>query len=324
MKHNSCIGWTLILMLIMSGCEDVIEPNISTERVVLLSPPDSLVSTLVLQTFWWEEVEGADYYTLQIVSPAFTNIIQLITDTTLYSTKFNYSLLPGTYEWRVKAVNFGYETSFTVHRLTIDSTPDISHQTIRLIAPPTFDTTNQTVLFFDWERLYNADNYNFQLWYQDVPLISENRIWDSVTKALDEGDGPYSWRVRGQNATSNTPYSSRSVFLDTEAPGTPQLVAPVANAKLPDTLITFMWNRPSNSGSSVRDSMVVATDSLFIQPVIAVFLPFNSYQDSLGPGTFFWRVRSIDKAGNKSDYSTTRKLIIRSGFKNNPVTLGHR
>lgn len=311
MKRISKIGLIIFFAILMAGCEDVLETNISSQQVVLLSPPDSLVSTLTYQNFWWQELAGADNYNLQIVSPSFTYIKQLITDTTLYSTKFSYSLLPGIYEWRVKAVNFGYETPYTINRLIIDSTPDISHQIIRLIVPPDRDTTNQAVFLFDWEGIYNADNYNFQLFYQDTQVISQVLVADSATHSLVEGDGSYTWKVRGQNATSNTPYSSRSIYLDTEAPGTPQLITPVANASLPDTIITFSWNRPSQSGSSVRDSLIIARDSLFNQPMISVFVPNTTYQVSLGKGTFFWRVRSIDKAGNRSEFTPARKLIIK-------------
>jgi len=121
-------GWGLLFLVLMTGCEDVFEKNISSEQVILLTPPDSLVSTIVLQNFWWKEVPDADFYKLQIASPSFIHIRQLIADTTLYGNKFNCSLLPGTYEWRVKAANFGYETPFTINRLIIDSTSDISHQ----------------------------------------------------------------------------------------------------------------------------------------------------------------------------------------------------
>lgn len=311
MKHNSKIRWILVFLILTTGCEDVLVPDISPHNVILLSPPDSTVSTLVHQNFWWEEVPDANYYNVQIVSPSFSQIIQLLTDTIIYGTKFTYTLLPGSYEWRVKGVNSGYETLYTTNRIIIDSTPDISHQTIRLIIPPDKDTTNQTKMLFDWEGLYNADNYNFQLFYIDTQVLSQFVTADSVSHILVEGDGAYSWKVRGQNATSNTPYSSRSIYLDTEAPGTPQLVAPVNNANRPDTLISFSWIRPSHSGSSVRDSLVIARDSLFIQPVVNICVAATMYQDSLGKGTFFWRVRSIDKAGNRSEFSETRKLVIK-------------
>jgi len=312
--YKSKICRVLFLLMAMAGCEDVLETNITTQKVVLISPPDSLISTLVLQNFWWQEVYGADYYNLQIVSPSFAYVVQLITDTSIACTKFSYSLLPGSYEWRVKAVNFGYETPYSLNCLIIDSTADISHQTIRLIAPPDQDTTNKKSIFFDWERLYNADNYNFLLYYQETQVISQLLSEDSITHFLMEGDGSYTWKVRGQNSTSNTPYSLRSIFLDTGIPGTPQLVNPEANASLIDTLITFNWNRPLNIGSSVRDSLIVAKDSLFTNPLVSIFIPSTTFQDSLGAGIFFWRVRSIDKAGNRSDYSMTRKLTIKTKF----------
>lgn len=316
MKQSNKLRWAFIIFSLTTACEDVFVPDISSNLIIILSPPDSSSSSIVSQNFWWQETPNVDYYNVQIVSPSFAYPLRLITDTNIYSTKFTYTLLPGTYQWRVKGINFGYETQYTINLLVIDSTPDISHQTIRLIVPPDRDTMNQLNVFFDWEGLYNADNYNFQLFYQDVQVLSQIIVEDSVSHTLTEGDGAYTWKVRGQNSTSNTQFSSRSIYLDTEAPGIPLLISPIINATLPDTIISFRWNRPQHTGSSVRDSLIISRDSLFFHPIVSVVLLAPSYQDSLGQGTFFWKVRSFDKAGNCSDYSEIRRLIIRPMLKN--------
>lgn len=301
-----------LLLFLLTTCRVVFEPDITLSQVKLLAPPDSAVTDILLQTFWWEYLDGADYYRLQIVTPSFSNISRLILDTLIYGDKCNFSLLPGKYEWRVCAENFAYSSAFFTRKLAVDSTPDISHQTIRLIVPADFDTTNTMTFRFQWELLYNADNYNFQLYYGSTRVFSQDSETDTIYKTLLQGDGPYMWKVRGQNASSNTTYFSRTIFLDTSAPGKPQLVSPDNKAQLAaDSLIWFLWIRQVDNGSSIRDSLQIFKDSLFANPVINAWCINPEFSDSLKAGTYFWRVRSFDKAGNKSDYSLTRKLIIR-------------
>ena len=299
-----------LVLISLASCEDFFEKNISRSRVYLLSPPDGLVSIIVSQTFWWQELDGAVEYNLQIVSPSFSHIERLCLDTNIAFNKFTFSVLPGTYEWRVKAFNFSSETPWSIHTLTIDSTTDISHQTIMLLTPADKDTTNTLTFFFSWEQLYNADNYNYQVDYNTSQIVSMDMEGDSITLFFTEGDGSYSWKVRGQNSISNTQYSFRSFYIDTEPPPVPQLVTPAPNAVLPDSTVYFSWNRPVQTGSSVRDSLLIANDSLFQQLVDAQFLTVPEFTDSLGLGIYYWKVRSIDKAGNKSNYSAFRKCTI--------------
>ncbi|MDD4554262.1 MAG: hypothetical protein PHP04_08685 [Bacteroidales bacterium] len=300
------------ICFVLTACSVVFEPDITSKKVNLLAPPDSAVTTISFQTFWWDIVDGANYYKLQVVTPSFINISMLILDTLVYGNKCSYSLLPGKYEWRVCAENFAYSSTFTTHKLIVDSTANISHQTIRLIVPPDLDTTNIMTFLFEWELLYNADNYNFQLYYGQNRVFSQDGESDTIRITLLHGDGPYIWKVRGQNTSSNTPYSSRSIYLDTSPPGKPQLMAPDNHAQLAaDSLIWFLWKRQTDNGSSIRDSMQLYKDSLFTNPVINVWCNSPEFSDSLKVGTYYWRVRSFDKAGNKSDYSMIRKLVIR-------------
>ncbi|MCD4665383.1 MAG: hypothetical protein K8R68_08930, partial [Bacteroidales bacterium] len=185
-----------------------------------------------------------------------------------------------------------------------------SQQIIQLLAPPNFDTTNNTEIQFKWALLYNATDYNFQLYFQNDKLLTTNLIYDTISLDLSEGDGSYSWEVRGQNEFSNTAYSNRSLFIDTTPPNKPNLILPAFNAVLPDSIVNFQWDRGNNSGSSIRDSLYVSTDLLMSNIVRSVYLLNSNYSDSLGPGEYFWRVRSIDKAGNKSLYSNIRNFTI--------------
>ena len=54
---------TIILIIALVGtlysCTEIIEPNVSGERIVLLAPANNLHTTISTQQFWWDEMEFA-------------------------------------------------------------------------------------------------------------------------------------------------------------------------------------------------------------------------------------------------------------------------
>jgi hypothetical protein len=255
-------------------------------------------------------MQFAEAYQLQLVTPSFQYTERLILDTIIEENKFIWNLTPGEYEWRVRGHNYSYYSGYNIRSLTIDSTNDISQDYIILIEPSNKDTTNSTDFFFRWQKLYNANDYNFQVFHEGSMIYSVNTIADTVSFSLTEGDGSYSWQVRGQNSVSNTPYSSREIYLDTDPPPTPMPEYPGNNVTLPDTVIILQWQRPEHGGSSIKDSLYIATDFFMTQLIVKEYISATTYSDSLGPGTYFWQLRSIDAAGNKSDYSIPWTFII--------------
>ena len=73
MKLTDRIICALIVSATMSiwGCSDFIVKDITDETVKILAPPDSFHSNSPEITLWWEEVDGAEDYNLQIVSQSF-------------------------------------------------------------------------------------------------------------------------------------------------------------------------------------------------------------------------------------------------------------
>ncbi|MBN1339749.1 MAG: hypothetical protein JXA03_10525 [Bacteroidales bacterium] len=301
----------IILLLGVAGCKDILEDDLTGRAVELMAPPDSYQTTLNTHTFWWQAVEGAEGYDLQIVSPGFDYIERLFLDTSITVLKYDYTLLPGLYQWRVRAWNYSTSTAWSVRTLTIDSTSDISGEIVQLLSPADHDTTAQTQQLFQWQELYNADDYNFQLYYSSTKILSQVAEAGQMTATLSAGNGAYRWEVRGQNDFSNTAYYGRDIFLDTTPPAAPVPEMPLNGEVLADSLITFQWTREGASGgSSIKDSLYIYSDQQMLNIIRNLFLAQTAYQDSLGPGTFYWRLRSIDKAGNKSGYSTLRSFTV--------------
>jgi hypothetical protein len=300
-----CAGFLL-------SCEDIFEKNLKKENVEILAPTNGLESDISTITFWWNEVDGALGYSLQVVSPTFSSVSKLILDTNISKNKFTYSLIPGSYQWRVRAYNNSSETDYVTYSLTIDSTADITQQTIILVSPSDKDTTNQMSFTFRWDTIYNADDYRFEIWIPDFSgtnFLSVTLEADNFNYTLVEG--AYEWGVRGQNSTTNTQYSKRTIYVDTTNPNTPALLTPTSNDTISDSLsLDFSWSRGTVTGSSIKDSLYIYTDQTMAIIKRQKYLNSTTYTDSLGIGNYWWRIRSIDAAGNYSSYSVLRKFTV--------------
>lgn len=110
-----------ILIQGVFGCSDIFEKNLEQQKVNIIGPADSLITSQRSFTFWWDYVEGATGYQLQIVEPSFLDVERLILDTIITENKFGYSLIPGRYQWRVSGVNSTSATLFTTYTLMVDT-----------------------------------------------------------------------------------------------------------------------------------------------------------------------------------------------------------
>ncbi len=122
-RINSLIG-AILFSLILSGCVDMFEPDISTSNVILLSPYNGMESDTSSISFWWDTVEFATEYQLQIVSPDLSMIEKLCLDTFLIDNQLVYNLEPGDYEWRVRARNASSETNYVTAAFTVKQSGD--------------------------------------------------------------------------------------------------------------------------------------------------------------------------------------------------------
>jgi hypothetical protein len=300
-------------ILILTGCQDIFDKDISGEIIKLNAPTDSLISTELSYTFWWSEIEGAKGYKIQIVEGNFDNIINLVIDSTIYTGKFHYTFSkPGNYQWRVKAFNNASETPYSIHTLIIDSSLVLSGQQVILITPSGGSYLNTTNVFFDWYPVVNATAYRLEIynntWGTTLAVPSQVISFDSVS--VDLSEGTYVWGIQAINSFSASNFTTNSFMIDTTKPATPVLINPTNNQQIPNASINFSWSISTDNGSPIFDSIYIAGDSLFNNIIVKEQGNNMSYTDSLGLGTFYWRVKAFDRAGNESNYSSYNKLII--------------
>ena len=60
--------------ILISSCKEFIEPSIAKRQVVLEAPVDQYQSTKYTVNFWWNGVEDALAYRLQVVTPGFDSM----------------------------------------------------------------------------------------------------------------------------------------------------------------------------------------------------------------------------------------------------------
>lgn len=294
-------------------CSEFLEENLDNDLVSLLAPGDSLKTSNTTIIFWWGGVDGADYYNLQIVTPGFNSIEQLIMDTTVSGTQFTVTLFPGTFEWGVAAINSVSSTLLSFRTLVIDSSLNLTGQQVALRTPVQNHATQQTTINFSWDEKPFADNYNFNIYYNEwggVPVMNTQSL-STTSFSLDLDEGIYVWGVTAENESSKTLAAYRTLYVDTTAPGKPTLIEPLQNDTISMLPVNLAWELLEEVVAPVTDSLWIATDSTFSAIEIETAVTDSIYQASgLSDGMYYWRVRSIDKAGNKGDISETRKFWI--------------
>lgn len=306
-KSIAAIG----LIVFTAACSTWQEEQINEEVVEIFVPRDSLQTDIATQLFYWYHVTGATKYELQIATPTFNQIDRLILDTNVTGNQYEFTLSPGSYEWRVRAFNGSSTTDFTVSRLYIDSTLDLTNQTVVLLNPLDRDTSNLGTYSFKWQKLYNADSYQFELFQPDRfgQLIHSQEVVSENLNYSPQTEGAFEWRVKALNSNSQTIFFEREFYRDATPPLAPNLQSPPNNAMLTSATINFSW-QSDHTGSSNKDTLFLSTDSSFgALPYAKYYSPNEvAVADTLSTGVYYWRVRSYDKAGNIGAWSISRKF----------------
>ena len=252
---------------------------------------------------------------MQVVEGSFSAATKFVLDTTITTNKFTYTLYPGTFQWRVRGENNGYETYYTTYSLVIDSSLNITSQQVILTGPTDMLITNNNSVTFNWNTLLNADDYLLEVhqntWSGSIVFGPQVVSTNTYTATLPEGI--LVWGVQARNAISNssTSFSTRTITVDTTSPGVVTLVAPADNAVLSDVYNTYSWTQGANTGTALTDVIYFYDDAgaTLLNKSVQISSG-TTHQDSLGVGTYYWAVQSTDAAGNIGPFSALRKVVI--------------
>jgi hypothetical protein len=315
---------TIILLLVMVitvwACIDLVEESIEEKTVVIIAPANHSVTQTYTQTFWWEEVEGALNYRLQIVYNKFDSATEFRLDTLLTKNRFTVTLKPAKYQWRVQAANGSSKTSSNpIQDLTVDSS-SIAAQDLILNLPADNYFTNNPEVNFSWQPLAGATEYKFEVFAENDGVIADTLVPASEIIFQFEKDSAYSWQVTGKrNAVMSNTSARRFFTLDRVAPDSIKMISPLRAAHVASP-VTLSWSAPAAEDLSHYEIFIFKdTDG---NPFNSKYNPFITRSQSAPLSTSFifnegtsgnrilWRVRAVDKAGNKSSNEKIRSFII--------------
>ncbi|MBR8534945.1 hypothetical protein KDU71_05180 [Carboxylicivirga sediminis] len=308
--RKSTLEYFIVIVLSFIGitaCEVFLEEDIENDQVEILSPIDGTTTEIVTHTFWWDKIDGADKYRLQLVSPSFDASETVLTDTLVSGDKYEMTLYPGQFEWRIRAENSAYVTDWSYAVLNIIASDDLTRQTIRLRKPLENYFTNETAIEFQWDTIPHVDTYELRIykgsWLGNLVLdttdISQllNRL--SINE-LEESE--LWWGVRAINEKSESMFNSSRLVIDQTKPNQPTLEEPGNNATLTDTTVVFKWNSSDPQWNDVKDSLLIY-EKRTLQDVLvhAGYYEGKTHTIKLNNDkTYRWLVKSVDKAGNES------------------------
>ena len=211
--------WTFVLVFfLIISCEDILEEvDISDRQVTIFAPLNNTMVNSNEVNFNWDRLEDATSYRFQLASPNFTETQQLVLDSIFQqdslgnvSSQIQQTLLNGAYEWRIKAMNSGFETSYTTSNFMVIGDEDldlIPPNTPELVAPTNGASQDDNQVNFRWTR-------------EDVPgtaeldsiyFFSDEALQNAIGKDLGANKaysgnfdtGTYYWQVRAFDTAGN-------------------------------------------------------------------------------------------------------------------------
>ena len=312
----SCIyTFVTITSTLLMSCSDIIEPSISKSNVALEAPSNQYQSTSYTINFWWDRVDNALSYHLQVVTPSFANPGSLVLDTTLKANTFSFNCNPGNYEWRVMAQNGSSQTGFAGPRSFSVAASSIKQQTVQLNSPANNLITNQSNITFQWSALYGATKYQLEI--DTNNFANENTlVYNQVVPGQQIGfglpkDQIYQWRVRAENDTAQAQWSAiYQLTYDHTPPAQVTLVSPADGATM-SLPVSLQWN---SSATAIKYKLYVyQSDGVTLlnstYPIATTSANYSFNTGSSG-SKFYWAVTAVDAAGNESLASSARSFTL--------------
>lgn len=311
----------LCLSIVLVGCQDFIEEDISGESCSIVIPQDNDTIS-EFSSFMWTEIEGANQYRLEVVSPTFNSPNFVAYDTLVSGNDIFLSLSPNDYQLRVTGKNNGYESlPSAIISVRVDTISGSQSQ-IDLITPGSSSYENGSFnKQFSWSSLPNVSSYEIGIregsnFETGTIVYTQNNISTTTHSAssVSFNEGTYVWGVKAHFSQGGSTQFFTSTFqVDTTAPVIPTLQSPNDFATVTSP-VEFTWSNAADNGSvqsPVTTHIDIATDVNFNNIVQSNSTLNNSIELTINqPGTYYWSLYNVDEAGNVGDFSVTREFTI--------------
>jgi hypothetical protein len=303
------------ILLGLSSCDDIIEPSISKSQVQLEAPTNQYLSPSYTINFWWDAVNHALSYHLQVVTPNFAAPGSLVLDTTVTDTKFSFNLSPGIYQWRVMAENGSSQTAYATPRTFTVEASSIKLQTVQLTSPDNNYLTNQGSIILQWGSLYGATKYQLQIdtnSFADTTVLVYNKVIPAQQYNFTfPKNQTYQWRIRAENDTASSQWSAINVMtFDNIPPAQVSIVSP-GNAQTISSPVALQWNAV-NTAVAYKLYIFQSDSITTYNSTFPLRLTTTDYNFTLGTSgnKIYWKVSALDAAGNEGQASQLSSFVL--------------
>jgi len=305
----------LICAALLSSCDAIIEPSISKSPVNLEAPVNQYQSTSYTLNFWWDQVDHALSYHLQVVRPGFDSPTSLVLDTVIKKNTFSFNFNPGIYQWRVLAQNGSSQTAYAGPKTFIVAASSIGQQSVQLFAPGNGSLSNRSSVSLQWSALYGATSYQLQIDTNNFANFNEvvcnQRLPGTQISFNFPKDQTNQWRVRAQNDSVQAQWSAiYQVTYDHTPPDAAVLNVPADKSTLPRP-VPLSWNAVA---TATRYKLYVygSDGTTIYSQSFPLTVTATSYSFTLGNSqdVVYWTVTALDAAGNESAPAAQRSFTL--------------
>ncbi|MFQ3611893.1 MAG: hypothetical protein SNJ72_10420, partial [Fimbriimonadales bacterium] len=245
-----------------------------------------------------------------------------------YTVPDTNALAPGSYQWRTRTRDeFGGESDWTEYRQFTVPAQNQPPATPERLAPSDGSTLSTQPTFRLRLSDPNGDTLKAQIEIRststgDIRTLestfvnSGSEVNLTVSQALSEG--AYLWRARSQDSVGEwsdwTSFWGFQVSSGNRAPLTPTLLAPADGAELTGNIV-FRLSLNDPDGDRVSAILELTrpdnTTSTYNTPEVASGDEASfTLNETLAPGTYRWRARSVDNRGAQGDWSGVRSFSV--------------
>ncbi len=212
-------------------------------------------------------------------------------------------------------VAFQFDLNFSDMLTYVDGSAQLTDRAQdHTLAASLIDSTQLRILAYSMEQKLFLGNSG--------PIVTMNFEVDS---SCAEGSLPlilYN-AILGDTNSNNIlrDVQNGEVLIDTTAPEVVALASPDSGFMTNDSIVTFIWHQSTDNLSGIDHYILqYADNSDFISPVDTEVAD-TSYTTILQDTTYYWRVKSVDRATNESDWSDMWSLTIDTKIPGTPVLI---
>jgi M6 family metalloprotease-like protein len=293
--------WTLTI--------DTVRPA----RPTLLLPARDALVTTNLPSFDWSDVPDAARYDLQVDNSSAFSSPEVVAAPVDSAHTVTTLLADGRYFWRVRAVDAAGNASLWTSAWTvwvdIDPAPAPT-----LLSPADGSPTNDNTPTFAWQAVPGLTSYRIQASTRaDFSSLAVNSTTSGTTHTPGTAlaDGLYYWRVQARGADGIWGLWSAvwTLTIDTVRPARPTLISPASGAILGTGQPALDW---SDVPDAAHYELQVDNSSAFSSPevVVSTVASAHTVTPPLPDGRYYWRVRTVDAAGNRSSWTSAWSFTL--------------